>query len=572
MDLLASLTRYGQRVGLKPILRDKKFMAVACIDLSTGALTELRNVTLRLPQPVARGSNAATTPNRTYDSAQYLTNRESAFWPLLLTIVGASKELTGKVKKLLLNTNWSANLVAGEVLFTDGVGDTHTLSATADVVLTYKGEPLAESKTVQDWLSSQTDGGAGTSACLITGELRPISRLHRGIRSGTDKLVSHNESSSCYLGLEPSQNFPVSVIAAELYASGLSYLMDTRREPANSLMVVKDVSLVVWPDRDGVTHPIISAAITVLRMLPAGPSKPERQKQDAIKLDAAWREVDAVSDSDQTDLCMAILGLRKIRYIPIAYGHTTAAQLKAALQLFRADFEGSTFRQVADVWISDAGEASDDVIYSVLWAVLNGKPYPLKVTHLTKHDVHEYTKLRWFNAYNHRRGSPLMSFKKIAKDFEQPPTREQYYSADLLEQQNKFYLLGQLVDVYCRLKQLAQHKDSVNPAVQLKNALGSPQRSYYRMLEHCAFHVEKIRKKRRNLEWESEFNRIVMDYDKGGIGTLPAGLVTEERALVTLGYWNQRKYAEHLLTHWQLLRLKKENRVGDSGSGTPSAE
>jgi hypothetical protein len=347
--------------------------------------------------------------------------------------------------------------------------------------------------------------------------------------------------------------------------------MDTRREPANSMMIVKDVSLVVWPDREGITHPIISAAITVLRTFPAGASKPKEQQAALAKLEIAWREIDATADTDSTDLCMAILGFRMNRYIPIAYGHTTAAQLKTALQLFRAEFEGSTFRQVAGVWISEAGKVLDDVLYTVLWAVLTGKPYPLKVTHLNRHNVRDYTKFRWFNAYNHRKGAPLMSsYKKISKEFEQAPTRDQYYNPELLAQLNKFYLFGQLVDVYCRLKQLAQHKNSVKPAVQLKIALGSPQRIYSRMLEDGVFQVEKIRQKGRNPEWEREFNRIVADYYRGGIGTLPARLSTEERELVTLGYWSQKLYAQHLLTHWSILRLRKEDRSSDGAAPAPA--
>lgn len=565
MDILASLTAFGSRVGLKPALREKKYAKVWCLEISTGALSARKNAVFRIPQPVARGVDAANVPNRTYDLVKHVVavrrGVSSPFWVLTQTIVKRSEPLTQAVEAFLANPKWEYKTGS----LTDGVGVRHLdLDPDSTVVLTFKDAPLAEHPVVAAWLSTQSnpDADGPSKACLITGKQRPLSRLHLGIRSGTDKLVSHNEDSTKYvtrgLRLEPNECFPVSVEAAALYSSGLYNLLDLRRDPISAMGVAKDVSLVLWPHQEGTSHPIIPAVITIIRMLPAGGSKPQQQKADQELLAAAWQVIDSTDGSDPTDLCMAILGIRKIRYIPFAYGHTTVGNLRAALIQFRKEFEGSTFRQLSGTWLNSQGACKDDVLYSVLWAVLTGKPYPMKVTWLTGYEVTEHTKLRWSNAYNHRKkGTPLMSFNKDLQDFSSPPTRERYYDSNLWSTQNKFYLLGQLVDVFCRLRAYAQHQNAVSWAVELKNAATNPQRAYFRTCERGGFHIAKLRKKGRKLEWEIEFQRIISDYDKGGIGSLPARLTTEERGLVALGAMNQKAYAEHLLAHWSFLKLQK---------------
>ena len=108
-------------------------------------------------------------------------------------------------------------------------------------------------EVVSVWESMQEKDDTGYSApCLVTGEVKPIARLHpsiKGVVGGQPAgcaIVSFNLDAFISYGKEQSFNAPVSESVAFAYTTSLNYLL--RRDNKRSLLI-GDSSTVFWAEK-----------------------------------------------------------------------------------------------------------------------------------------------------------------------------------------------------------------------------------------------------------------------------------------------------------------------------------
>ncbi len=115
----------------------------------------------------------------------------------------------------------------------------------------YLHEDTEVRKAWESFKSSQSSALWGQ--CLVTGENRPIARLHTaftgvpGAQSSGASLVSFNAKAYESYGKEQSYNSPVSEYAAYAYGTVLKYLLDGNTNKIR----LKDTIIVFWADKPG---------------------------------------------------------------------------------------------------------------------------------------------------------------------------------------------------------------------------------------------------------------------------------------------------------------------------------
>lgn len=114
------------------------------------------------------------------------------------------------------------------------------------------------------WESMRGNGGTGEyrAPCLVTGEVRPIARLHppiKGVSGGQPAgcaIVSFNLNAFTSYGKEQSFNAPVSESVAFAYTSALNYLL--KKENHRSLLI-GDSSTVFWAEKKTPAEDLLAA-------------------------------------------------------------------------------------------------------------------------------------------------------------------------------------------------------------------------------------------------------------------------------------------------------------------------
>lgn len=104
-------------------------------------------------------------------------------------------------------------------------------------------------------LATDGEDSAATLPCLVTGELRPATRLHpaikgvNGAQSSGASLVSFNQDAFNSFGKAQGENAPMSNEAAFAYTTLLNHLL--RRDPGNrQRLTVGDTTVVFWAEAD----------------------------------------------------------------------------------------------------------------------------------------------------------------------------------------------------------------------------------------------------------------------------------------------------------------------------------
>jgi hypothetical protein len=554
MDLLGSLTDLGRKVGAQPVLREEK-LSFWEFDLPSGVLREHTKESILLPVAVERSSNAATTPNRYWDFAKYVLDRDSAFWVLARDIVTEERSLARRINALH-KLPWKVTSKDAKVVrVKDAKGGKHEVPVNARVVLCLKGRCIAEHPHIQAWLQRQEIVTEGEATCLITGQHASVVRLHPGVQGA--KLVSYNEDASRYDRQGRGHSYyPVSAEAAGAYTSALTHLLEEER----SLTLAKNTYLAIWPHASkGVTHPIIPIAYRVLGEPPVARDKPEF-KTMLERLAKAWEDLEAVPE-DNTELRIAILGLRMTRYVPIFYWPTTVTQLRAALLKFRSDFDGFSYRQVSWFWVYK-WKCLDNLLYYTLQAVLTGDDYPTRVQQLKDYRIPNSARSLWQRAYKLRRGLPVKDKKGYNPEIE--PQEKDYFEATWVKE-DPYYNLGRLVALFCQIVRAAQHRNTVHDGPELRYAAFRPLAWFDRSKHAVRNHFRRLDQKNwtglrvlLERQWEALASHGYTGSEKRGFTWRELDSkkppTASERNRVSQGYEDQHLYNEHSSAHRKHLR------------------
>jgi CRISPR-associated protein Csd1 len=130
------------------------------------------------------------------------------------------------------------------------------LSAGGNFIFRLNGIYLHDTPTAMNiWESYYSaliaDNQKKSAQCLVTGQIGPVSRLHKKIKnvynsqSGGAPLISFNNDAFCSYGRDQSYNAPVSEIAMFKYTTVLNYLLEYG---SKNKLQIGDVTVVFWAE------------------------------------------------------------------------------------------------------------------------------------------------------------------------------------------------------------------------------------------------------------------------------------------------------------------------------------
>jgi hypothetical protein len=318
-----------------------------------------------LNAPFREGRTSGVKPYHLHDNLKYflrMDKRGNTFWDLLISDIKeiGNPELTEAINTFVANSKcWKSEVaypgrdaketywfvwlkkkptkVEVKKKLTNPVkGPPNAVSDSAWIVPSFKGTPITNLPEVIAWWEAKstkqmTDNSTGSSFDLVTGKrCTPVS-LHAKVKGvpktgGAFPLVSFNEPTYCFDGMEQGMNFPIADSTSRTYTSGLNFLLD-RDKSRSSVQVADDLVVMFWPKQAEKFHPIIDPACKILG--------------DFLKkeeLDKSWENLEAVDSNDQTELSFLLLKGAQARISVLDYRAIKVAKLKENLLKFKEDF------------------------------------------------------------------------------------------------------------------------------------------------------------------------------------------------------------------------------------------
>lgn len=282
--ILQALSRYYRRLiergadGIAPYGYSPEKISYAIVLDREGHVVDVNDVRdtsgkkpvpgiIEVPQPPKRASNIA--PCFLWDKTSYVlgfssTSKRAAQEHAAFRTLHeqALSDETDVGLRALLNflRNWTPDQFR-EPHFTEDMKD-------ANLVFRLDGEhgylhERAAAQAVRAGLMAAGEdeggGGAPLAACLVTGDIAPIARLHPAIKgvigaqSSGASIVSFNLDAFTSYGKSQGYNAPVSEQAAFAYTAALNHLL-RRGEHHRQNLQVGDTTVVFWAEADDTAH------------------------------------------------------------------------------------------------------------------------------------------------------------------------------------------------------------------------------------------------------------------------------------------------------------------------------
>lgn len=339
MSILQSLVSYYERTGARgeapPFGYSEQGISYALVLSMDGGLIDVQDLQgssgrarrprrLRVPQPEVR-PGGAVKPNFLWDKTGYAlgaaTDENSqkgwgasergefeAFRELHLSMLAGLDDAGLRALAAFLRA-WCPEdyglLGPGADML-----DKNVVFRLDDGILQFLHERPAARRVWEDRLSSR---GASDGLCLVTGEHRPLARIHpkiKGVGGATPagaSLVSFNLDAFNSFGRKQGDNAPVSERAAFGYVTALNMLLsrDSRQR-----VQIGDASTVFWAEA-AKSEGAARAAEDLFSMLAAGPSdwQEAAKVKDQLLAVAEGRPLADVAPDVQEDTRVFVLGL-----------------------------------------------------------------------------------------------------------------------------------------------------------------------------------------------------------------------------------------------------------------------
>jgi CRISPR-associated protein Csd1 len=393
------------------------------------------------------------------------------------------------------------------------------------------------------WGRLSAEGEKNEAVCLVTGERRPVARLHPAIKGVWDaqssgaSIVSFNHDAFTSYGHQQGENAPISEAAAFAYTTALNRFLE--RDSGHRIQI-GDASTVFWADAGDAAAAV--EAEDVFSSFMAIDEKAETRKIEGIlkKIRSGQLVAEVVASLPQ-GVRFFVLGLApnaarlSVRfYLEDDFGtiarrylehvqrmHVDPPPKDDAPSMWRMLIETAVLRKSDNIQPNLAGE----------WmrAILSGAPYPLTLLSTlimrmrTDHDI------------NATRVAILKSVLIRNFGMEVPVSLDPAYK-------DSGYLLGRLFAVY-ELAQRAALGGNVNATIKDKfyGAASAQPRKVFRILEAgSANHLSKIGKQKPGLKVNLEKQiGAIMDMMSPDQDPFPASLPNKSQALFGLGYHHQ---------------------------------
>jgi len=391
--------------------------------------------------------------------------------------------------------------------------------------------------------------GTIESVCLVTGETRPIARLHPSIKgvyggqSSGGSIVSFNADAYTSYGKNQGENAPVSESAAFAYTTALNYLL--RREKGQCVSI-GDASTVFWAvaENEKAAQTAESLFGWMVNM-PADDSQETAQIKPILDKIAQGRPLVEFAPDISPNTRFYILGLApnaarlSIRY----WMDTTFGELAGHIRQHYLDLaiKPLGWREPPSIWrllIQTAAQGKSENIHpqlagELMRSILTGQAYPrMLLSQLTQ-------RIRADGQISGIRISLIKAV--IQRDYRKGLIQEEVPMALDLSSKNTAYLLGRLFATIERIQESALGRE-VNSTVADRyygSAASVPFSVFPRLLAGSQNHLTKIRRDKPGfaVNLKKDLGEIIAGLD----GAFPKHLSIEEQGRFSVGYYHQKQ-------------------------------
>lgn len=502
--------------------------------LSLEQVSEGRDVlTTEVPRPPKR-SGLSVRPGLLFDVSGYAlgagkdaANRLAAFRDLARQVGQATRDPGVRAVGLLLGRSdqvravlasrheWTGREWVGFVV--EGDGDLFVHERTA--VRAYWSDQRAKA-----------GGERPLMRCLVTGELVEPVRLHCAVKMPGTKgavLVSFNEDSACFRGLEQGDNAPIGRAAAEGYVTALNWLLErtATRHHRQAVSLGEGDVLVFWTREPDPVVEILHELI---------------EPEPVAKLVSLPWTGQPLPELGSTTFYAAILGTNRTRIIVRSWIETTVSALRENIRRYAEDLRidedasqpptvGALLRSVD----GSAGRVPPAVAAGLVRAALFGSPFPRPLLGAALRRV--YLPAIKSGPWVLRTRCALIKAALLRS----PSAQEVPVSLDE-SKADVPYLLGRLFAVIERMQYQA-HGTLVDTSVRdrfFRSAASTPAMVFPRLIALSGNHAAKIRARGKGSFLEVRKAEIM---DRLPAAPLPATMPLEAQGLFAIGYYHQRQ-------------------------------
>ncbi|MFB2553752.1 type I-C CRISPR-associated protein Cas8c/Csd1 [Ensifer soli] len=395
------------------------------------------------------------------------------------------------------------------------------------------------------WERHSTADEKGLRACLVTGEMAPVARLHPSIKgvwgaqSSGAALVSFNLDAFTSYGHEQGTNAPVSELAAAKYTTALNRFLE--RDSGHRVQI-GDASTVFWAQAGRVEDEAVAESLFAA-FVGADADDAEAVKTIGVQLQRI-RQGDHL-----TDVAPGLAQNVRFHVLGLA---PNAARLSIRF-FFEDDFGTLTERYqrfVSDMRVEPPPRGGYPPLWRYLaelavlgkrenvppnlagdWmrAILSGTTYPLTLLSTT------LMRIRADGTINALRAGILKAVLTRNYRMEVPVALDP-------EERNKGYVLGRLFAVYEEIQRAALG-GNVNATIKDKfyaSASATPRKVFSLLDSGSANHLSKLGKQSRGRQVNLvRLQEEIMDLMEPGADPYPASFSAREQALFGLGYHHQ---------------------------------
>lgn len=398
---------------------------------------------------------------------------------------------------------------------------------------------VCQSQMFQQWIADSLEGEAKMGICLVTGEKRPVARLHSvvkgvwGAQVAGASIVSFNFDAFESRNRSQGDNSPVSEQVVFEYTTALNYLL---RTDCPSRFQMGETSVVCWSQRQSNLETVVP-----LLFSDAPKDDPDRGAK-AVKalFDSLHSGAYAQSDSQQQ---FYVLGLApNASRIAVRFWHAgTVAKFSERLVQWFKDIEMVKFGEreypsVKALLRSTALLGKDEnmpphLVGEMVRAVLSGLPLPASALQAVIKRIK--AEQGWVSF--HRAALIKASLNRQAR-YNRQPEKELSVSHNPSEKRIG-YLLGSLFAVLEKLQQDAN--PGLNSTIRdryYSSASCSPKSVFGTLMRLHTHHLKKLE----NPSWRNAAQRRIADI-MADIGEFPSHLNLEHQGLFAIGYYHQRQ-------------------------------
>lgn len=398
---------------------------------------------------------------------------------------------------------------------------------------------VCQSPLVRKWVRDGTSLDGFEGLCLVSGESRPIARLHgrvSGINKKPEPLCAINDGESpsfSSYGKSQGLNFPVSEKAVFEYTTALNHLL---RFGSPNRFKFHETVAICWSEKES----FLDTALPVL----FGGSPPDNPDKGIKEVKAIFEALHngAYSQPDGSQ-CFYILGLApNASRIAVRFWHSgTVAEFSERLAQWFKDIEivksgEPEYPPLKALLNSTALLGKDEnmppnLVGETVRAVLSGLPLPTSALQaVTKRIKAEQGRVTF-----HRAALIKACLNRKAR-YSRQPEKELSVSHNTSEKRIG-YLLGSLFAALEKLQQDAN--PGLNATIRdryYSSASCTPRSVFGTLMRLHTHHLKKLE----NPSWRNAAQRRISDI-MSDIGEFPPHLNLEDQGLFAIGYYHQRQ-------------------------------